>query len=186
MNDMSPDSHVVKTAASCCYFSITQPSTIMPSSTTSSIDTPLTSPTFDDDLITPDPTHPLLASRLSQMFISEYSKGSSAPRMDGSKVLQLQTQAAHSTPARPQPRPLQDMFHIADDTEQNSDDSINSNASDDSMSPDEASSMLHARCSRCQRSASTDLTTGGSNMIQWGLNSFYCTRCAKIVGFGHR
>jgi len=105
--------------------------------------------------------------------------------MNASKLLQLQTQAAHPRAVRPQPRPLQDMFNIHDNTEINSDDSITSTTSDDATSS-AALALQQARCSRCQRGSSIDLTTGGSNMVQWGVNSFYCNRCAKIVGFGHR
>lgn len=170
-----------KIPATCCYFSI---SPSMPSSTTFPLETPLYSPDFVEDLVTPDPTHPLLASRPTTISSPECPKRP-LPTMNASKLLQLQTQAAHPKAVRPQPRPLQDMFNIYDDTEATSDDSIDSNTSDDAASS-AAPVLQHARCSRCQRDSSIDLTTGRSNMVQWGVNSFYCNRCAKIVGFGHR
>jgi hypothetical protein len=47
--------------------------------------------------------------------------------------------------------------------------------------------MEVARCSRCHRSQSIDVTTGkAANMVAYGLNSFYCLRCANITGFLQR
>lgn len=175
--NMNPD----KSPSTCCYFSFL-PS--MSSTTTFPLETPLYSPVFDEELVTPDPTHPLLAFRPNTISSPECPKRPS-PTMNASKLLQLQTQAAHPKAVRPQPRPLQDMFNIHDDSEANSDDSVNSNPSDDAISS-AALALQHARCSRCQRDSSIDLTTGGSNMVQWGVNSFYCNRCAKIVGFNQR
>lgn len=39
-----------------------------------------------------------------------------------------------------------------------------------------------ARCSRCQRSLSLAGQTG-SGVVQFGMNSYYCIRCATKVGF---
>ncbi|KAJ5170897.1 uncharacterized protein N7500_003680 [Penicillium coprophilum] len=38
------------------------------------------------------------------------------------------------------------------------------------------------RCSRCQQSLS--LGQSGSSIVQFGMNSYYCGRCAAKVGFG--
>ncbi|KAJ5325398.1 hypothetical protein N7541_011793 [Penicillium brevicompactum] len=38
------------------------------------------------------------------------------------------------------------------------------------------------RCSRCQQSLS--LSQSGSGAVQFGMNSYYCNRCASKVGFG--
>ncbi|KAJ5855479.1 uncharacterized protein N7529_009423 [Penicillium soppii] len=37
------------------------------------------------------------------------------------------------------------------------------------------------RCSRCQQSLS--LSQSGSTAVQFGMNSYYCNRCASKVGF---
>ncbi|KAJ5400149.1 hypothetical protein N7465_010638 [Penicillium sp. CMV-2018d] len=38
------------------------------------------------------------------------------------------------------------------------------------------------RCSRCQQSLS--LGQSGCSVVQFGMNSYYCSRCATKVGFG--
>ncbi|KAJ5474288.1 hypothetical protein N7475_003854 [Penicillium sp. IBT 31633x] len=38
------------------------------------------------------------------------------------------------------------------------------------------------RCSRCQQSLS--LGQSGGSVVQFGMNSYYCSRCATKVGFG--
>ncbi|KAJ5921653.1 hypothetical protein N7454_009127 [Penicillium verhagenii] len=37
------------------------------------------------------------------------------------------------------------------------------------------------RCSRCQQSLSVGTQSGGA--VQFGMNSYYCNRCASKVGF---
>lgn len=89
-------------------------------------------------------------------------------------VLQLQTQAANG--ARPiQISSMSKTFK--------SDDSISSASSSGSASP--KSSLDIVRCSRCQRSLSinTSLPASQSGAIRFGTNSYYCTRCANVVGF---
>lgn len=169
---------------SSCYFSFAYPA----SSNNTVLDTPLASPdeSFDTGLITPDPTHPLLASLPPQTRTA--SSNHRSTRMDASKLLQLQTQAAHTQPVRPQPRPLQDVLHVSDDlSENNSDESITS-VDMPLTAPDFSteSPYAHARCSRCQRTASIDMNTGRHNMVEYGLNLFYCTRCANMTGFYKR
>jgi len=56
----------------------------------------------------------------------------------------------------------------------------NSNASTTTVNSSSSSSYgAEIRCSRCQITASE--TTG---MVCFAINSFYCPRCASIVGYG--
>lgn len=89
-------------------------------------------------------------------------------------VLQLQTLAANgSKPIRITPLPKATR----------SDDSISTVSSSASASP--KSSLDVVRCSRCQRSMSIDtsLPAQHSGAVRFGMNSYYCTRCANVVGF---
>ncbi|RJE18650.1 hypothetical protein PHISCL_09010 [Aspergillus sclerotialis] len=38
------------------------------------------------------------------------------------------------------------------------------------------------RCSRCQRSLSIE-NESSRDAVRFGMNSYYCTRCASMVGF---
>jgi hypothetical protein len=89
-------------------------------------------------------------------------------------ILQLQTQAASGT------RPIQ--IGSMSSTYK-SDDSISTASSSGSTSP--KSSLDIVRCSRCQRSLSinTSLPAHHSGAVRFGTNSYYCTRCANVVGF---
>lgn len=80
--------------------------------------------------------------------------------MDVSKLLQMQTNAAYQSIGRPSPQP----------------------AHQSSTAPFFAD---YARCSRCQRSVSIDASAGPfyGNAVAFGTNSFYCRRCATMVGF---
>ena len=153
-----------------CYFTI-QPPTYDHSTTT---ETPCYSPTLSP-LETPlDPTNPFLAYREPQTFSSP-----SLPIL--STLLQMQTAAAHNhTQTRPRPYPVQNVLLVSDDSS-----SSDSSSSSSSSSPKSSLEMV-ARCSRCQRTPSTDLRTGKSNMIQYGLNLWYCSRCAAMVGMTNR
>jgi len=162
-----------------CYFSICPPSSTIPSGHYL-LDTPLTPPDFDT-MFTSDPSNPLLAVRSPPPSVE---RPPPRPRMNTSSFLQLQTRAAHTNKVRPQPRPIQDVFHIGEEAEINSDDSIDSVASTDSAIEQPPPSP--SRCSRCHRNSSVGPTNAGSDMVQYGLNLFYCTRCANIVGFGKR
>merc|ERR1711939_272634 len=88
-------------------------------------------------------------------------------------ILQLQTQAANGA------RPIQNPLPKAN----RSDESISTVSSSGSSSP--KSSLDIVRCSRCQRSLSIDtsLPANQSGAVRFGLNSYYCTRCANVVGF---
>lgn len=102
----------------------------------------------------------------------------SSTKSMASNFLQLQTAAAHSHPARPRPVPQQNVLEVT------SDDSINS--ADSSSSAESFCAPETARCSRCQRTPSIDIKTGKSNMISYGLNLYYCSRCASMVGLHNR
>ncbi|KAL2218675.1 hypothetical protein M432DRAFT_381855 [Thermoascus aurantiacus ATCC 26904] len=39
------------------------------------------------------------------------------------------------------------------------------------------------RCSRCQLSLSLENTSSSPGVVQFGMNSYYCSRCASMVGF---
>jgi hypothetical protein len=153
-----------------CYFSIT-----VPSYTHSSTETPLCSPTYNPVQTPSDPENPLLAYRKSQELY-----GPTSPMPNTSSFLQMQTAAAHSNQAsRPRPHPIQQDVLVT---------SNDSMASDDSSSSIDStkSSIDLARCSRCQRTPSVDPKTGKSNMVQYGLNLWYCSRCASLVGLTNR
>ncbi|KAF1991827.1 hypothetical protein K402DRAFT_388371 [Aulographum hederae CBS 113979] len=150
----------------CCYFSLP---TREPQPTAHwSDETPLSSP-FAHYSTFPSPSNPLLASHPTTTYQS------SLHTMDASKLLQLQTSAAYSRPAA---QPL-------------GANSANSSSSDTSESMTSADSpTMEAltyeddlyRCSRCQRSSCIGTLPG--NMIRIGTNSYYCNRCANIVGYG--
>ncbi|KIW02602.1 uncharacterized protein PV09_06051 [Verruconis gallopava] len=141
-----------------CYF------TYIPSAPSDhwSIETPLPSPGLTEHIITPDPHNPLLAARPPILSLPPQT-------MDASKLLQLQTAAAH--PQRPKPRPHQDVLELSDDSASSSA-SSESGASSASLSS--SSSSRPRICSRCQ-------TTFGE-FVAFSINAYYCTRCAKITG----
>lgn len=141
-----------------------------------STETPLASPTFSltEDTAS-DPYHPLLAYRDIEPTLP------ASPKMSAN-LLQLQTTAAHSTAAaRPAPRPTQNVLQVTSDSYGSS-----SDGSESSSTSVHTSSCEYARCSRCQRTPSIDVRTGQWNMIQYGLNLWYCSRCAALVGLPKR
>ena len=140
-----------------CYFSLA-----IRTGSHFSDETPCTSPTSTTSTASPisDPQNPLLAFRPSSIEMTSPT---------GGNLLQLQTSAAH--PQRPQPVPLQDMLVTSDDS--------SASESSDSTPPTQI-----ARCSRCHRTTSIDSARPHkSGMLQYGLNQWYCTRCATIVGY---
>ncbi|TKA32443.1 hypothetical protein B0A50_01551 [Salinomyces thailandicus] len=143
-----------------------------------STETPCGSPTLlsPDELSTADSQNPLLAYREPPALPT------TSPHADSTaRFMQAQTTAAHARSAsRPQPHPVQNVLYTSDDAASSSDDSTWS-AGSDLASPLEA-----ARCSRCQRTPSLDVRTGKSNMVSYGLNLWYCTRCAAMVGLTNR
>lgn len=142
-----------------------------------STETPLTSPTFNlQENTASDPYHPLLAYRDVTPSLP------ASPNMS-TNFLQLQTTAAHQNTAatRPNPRPTQNVLQVTTDSYGSS-----SDGSYSSSTNVHTSSCDYARCSRCQRTPSIDVRTGQWNMIQYGLNLWYCARCAALVGLPQR
>ena len=88
-------------------------------------------------------------------------------------ILQLQTQAAHAT----QPMAINTSARGSHDSVR----SLSSSSGSSSPRP----SLDVVRCSRCQRSLSIDPASSalGPGVIRFGLNSYYCSRCAALVGF---
>ncbi len=90
----------------------------------------------------------------------------------------MQTQAFPAygrTTSRPSAHLVQDLLHVTSNDANSSDSSDRSDSSD----------FLYigvARCSRCQRTPSLNVRTGKSNMLQYGLNLWYCNRYAVLVG----
>lgn len=135
-----------------CYFTL-------PASTSHySDETPRPSPQPEYSSATwASPTNPLLAHRTLSMASSS---------VDASRLLQMQTQAAH----RPATQPLQP---TGSPSPSNSNSSMSSQRSSISMSP---SNPLC--CCRCRRES-----YGHSGMFQYGTNLYYCSHCAKMVGY---
>ncbi|GAM83377.1 hypothetical protein ANO11243_013640 [Dothideomycetidae sp. 11243] len=175
-----------------CYFSLA------PSQTPASLssDTPLASPEpHHCDAPMADPSNPLLAVNLAAA--QPPHRYNTSRMVDASNLFQLQIQASHQPERRlrPGPRPLQDDSTLRDDLaiSRNSPSMTPSHVAgspnpsySDCSTPSPESSMNHARCSRCHRTPAVDLATLKSNMIEYGLNLFYCTRCAEIVGLRRR
>jgi hypothetical protein len=158
--DLSPSRYSNDAAA--CYFSIAVPAS---SSSHFSTETPDITPLSE---YTPhtysDPTHPLLALRQTPLDFM-----SSPP--DASRVLQLQTQAAH----RPAAEPLQHSS-ASTATPTNSSSSNNSRSSSTSSSRSSPMSPTQLSCCRCRRESLM-------GMIQFSTNIYYCSHCARMVGY---
>ena len=168
--EMSTSNTAASPIQGVCYFSI-QHNKYHSYNDETPLKTPFTPP---GENIVSDPSNPLLAYRPCLQ-----SPSTTQPRSGMDSLLQLQTQVAHiPPPRRPQPRPLQNVLVVSDDLSEDS-----SSSSQRTMQ----SPMEVARCSRCHRSQSIDASTGkADNMIAYGLNSFYCLRCANITGFLQR
>ncbi|KAH6620380.1 hypothetical protein C7974DRAFT_399592 [Boeremia exigua] len=119
-------------------------------------ETPQSSPSQDHSLDTwASSTNPLLAHRYLPM---------ASPGPNASRLMQTQTQAAH----RPSTQPLQPVG------------SPSPSSSESSLSSQRSSiSMSHPLCCcRCRRESH-----GHSGMFQFGTNLYYCSHCAKMVGY---
>jgi len=151
---LSNINHSPQTIQPSCYFSYNpHPSDHW------SVETPLPSPSFREEVV-PDPHNPLLAARPLSGLLTPQT-------MDASRLLQLQTAAAHPQSSRPKPQPHQDVLDV----------SYDSSSSRSSFSSDSTSSTPpNVCCSRCQ-------TTYG-RMVAYSINSYYCARCAKLTGYG--
>src|ERR1700761_7099043 len=86
-----------------CYFSH-----IPHSSDHWSVETPLPSPVLRAEVV-PDPHNPLLAARPLPGLLTPQT-------MDASRLLQLQTAAAHPQASRPRPQPHQDVLEVSYDS----------------------------------------------------------------------
>jgi len=98
--------------------------------------------------------------------------------MNASSFLQLQTQAAHKA-RRPSLKPVQSSASVTSSRGADSDSSRRSSSeSASSVSTD------HARCSRCHRGVSIDGSFPAMmGAVNIGMNSYYCQRCATVVGY---
>ncbi|KEQ92725.1 hypothetical protein AUEXF2481DRAFT_7461 [Aureobasidium subglaciale EXF-2481] len=169
---MSTSSTASSPIQGVCYFSIQHNQ-----HSSYNDETPLTTPfSPSGENVVSDPSNPLLAYR---PCLQSPSTVTIRNRMES--LLQLQTQASHIPASRrPQPRPLQNVLAIGDDY-------LDASGHSSSSSGSSQSTMEVARCSRCHRSQSIDMSTGkAANMVSYGLNSFYCLRCANITGFLQR
>jgi len=155
---MYADPHDSFTAVPACYFSIA----VHPSSHFS-VETPSTSPQSEYSTHTrADPTNPLLAVR-------HCSESMSSPT-DASRLLQLQTQAAHRPSAEPLQTPGRSSVSPSNSTDSTqSSRSTSSNSSASTMSP-------QLCCCRCRRESL-------AGMFQFGTNIYYCSHCARMVGY---
>ncbi|KAI4653837.1 hypothetical protein J4E93_001604 [Alternaria ventricosa] len=144
---LTPDSFPT---APACYFSIVP-------AVHFSQETPSHSPVSDYQPYTPsDPTNPLLAFRPAPpLYMTSPS--------DASRLLQLQTQAAH----RPAPEPIQQQQRTSSTS------SSSSNSSTSSMGMGSPSTLS---CCRCRRECL-------ANMYQIGTNRYYCSHCARMTGY---
>jgi hypothetical protein len=145
-------SHTMNADHPACYFSI------LPA-VHFSLETPSHSPVSDYQPYTPsDPSHPLLAFRPAPpLYMTSPS--------DASRLLQLQTQAAH----RPAPEPIQQQ-------QRTSSTSSNSSTSSTSSMGMGMGSPLTLSCCRCRRECL-------ANMYQIGTNRYYCSHCARMTGY---
>ena len=143
-----------------------------------SSESPCPSPPLHSGEVVADPSNPLLAYRGVDL------PSPSARSIMSSRVLQRQSAAAHgacsSSVRRPRTQPVQNVLLVSSDSSSTSSSRSNSDSSKSSL--DFSSAPEYARCSRCQRNASVDYRTGKNNMIQYGLNLWYCNRCAAMVG----
>jgi hypothetical protein len=84
-------------------------------------------------------------------------------------LLQLQTQASLHSPAN---------------SSRKSSAASASSMPPPGQSPSPKPSVDIVRCCRCQRSLTVDLSSGSlKGVVPFGVNSYYCTRCARLVGY---
>lgn len=155
-----------------CYFTYNRPSYNYFTVATSSA-SPIHSP-GDPDY---KPHSPLLAPHAALQRISNHND-----------FFKMQTATAHQSPIRPSQNLLQVTSDdsVSSSSSRSSSSSSSSSASSSRTSLEMFSTPELARCSRCQRTPSTDVRTGKSNMVQYGLNLWYCSRCANLVGLVQR
>lgn len=167
-------------------------------------------PLRHDELFTPSPImhsmrNPLLAGDHNPSSSSTQSTPSRdrRPTFSSANFLKLQTTAAVARPTmRRNSQPLQDLLETSSNEgrprtasagmSRMSSMSISgaetpspggsTDFSDESPSP----GLAGARCSRCKRTPSVDHSTMPKKMVQYGLNQFYCSQCAQMVGLAPR
>lgn len=187
---------IIPPSRQACYFSITPGQ----ASQHGSVETPLCSPELQNlDNPVADPSNPLLAVTLSPPPILRLNSRKMVS--DGSNLFQLQSRAAHQPErrTRPQPQPVQSTSILGADDDLSSSDLASPRSGADSLVPSAASSdcsdcpstrsspqSFSARCSRCHSHSTTNVQTRKTNMVAYGLNLYYCTRCADITGLGRR
>ena len=93
--------------------------------------------------------------------------------MSAPSFLQIQTRAAHPL-RRPQTQPDKGTQVTA---------TPSTSPSSTESSPSQSPSSDWARCSRCHRSVSVDGSLPSIAGVNFGTNSYYCQRCAKLVGY---
>lgn len=98
------------------------------------------------------------------------------PKMNTSNFLQLQTAAAHPRPAT---QPLQ--RNSCSDSPRSSSEDMSIPTT--STYPAATLPRDYVRCNRCHRSVSLTSMSSLDTMVSIGVNSYYCNRCAKIVGY---
>lgn len=152
-----------------------------------SISTPVISPT--SLFATQSPTTP--RSEAASRFFQLQTQASHQPKLNRPNLLPLQL----STP----PRSISDFTRpslsavlasvplliiptkpSADDDDDDNDSSIDSTKSD--IGPLGNNLPESLRCSRCHRTSIKSINSPTSGMMQYGLNLYYCHRCAGIVG----
>jgi hypothetical protein len=121
------------------------------------------------------PAHPILQERLKPSYhIRRISPVS--VKMNQLSFMQLQTQSGHKRPSTG--------GHSDSSSSTNSNGSnLSSSVSSGSSTPKTSCDLDIVRCSRCQRSLSIDPTGRSNNAVRFGMNSFYCSRCATVVGY---
>ena len=106
--------------------------------------------------------------------------------MPAANFLQLQTRAAFpqtASASRPS-SPSQNALLTASSPGKTNHSLSTTSSRQPSSERSPAPSVIHcARCSRCQRSVSSHEDVPGINGVSFGLNSYYCNRCAKAVGY---
>ena len=99
--------------------------------------------------------------------------------MSSLSFLQIQTRAAHP-PKRSQNQPGKNAQVT---TSCFSSTQASSPRSSIESSPAQSPFNDWARCSRCHRSVTVDGSLPSTPGVSFGTNSYYCQRCAKVVGF---
>ena len=104
-----------------------------------------------------------------------------ATMASASSFLQIQTQAAYNARHSPKRVPQPTAYATLSLSEYSY---HRSSSSESSSTP--SPSTESARCSRCRQDVSMNASLPSLKGINIGLNSYYCARCANLVGYGKR